>query len=124
MLLVAGCSNGQSSSVAKTEDPSAAAVENSPAQGCTRDVLAALALKWREDKAPLDQDDKMLLQAFMDANMVKNTSRYQIFIDHYAAGTGPIALAVVQGMDQEEAITEQLGAESEGVAEDCAAAAG
>ncbi|MFJ9530532.1 hypothetical protein [Streptomyces cyaneofuscatus] len=116
MLLVAGCSNGQSSSVAKTED--------SPAQGCTRDVLAALALKWREDKAPLDQDDKKLLQAFMDANMVKNTSQYQIFIDHYAAGTGPIALAVVQGTDQEEAITEQLGAESEGVAEDCAASAG
>jgi hypothetical protein len=124
MLLVAGCSNGQSSSAAKTEDPSAAAVEDSLAQGCTRDVLSALALKWREDKAPLDQDDKKLLQAFTDANVVENTPQYQIFIDHYAAGTGPIALAVAQGTDQEEAITEQLGTESEGVAADCAAAAG
>ncbi|MCK8680935.1 hypothetical protein [Streptomyces lichenis] len=124
VLLVAGCSNGQSSSAANTGGPSAAAVENSPAQACTRDVLAALALKWREGKAPLDQDGKKLLQAFMDANMVEITPQYRIFIDHYAAGTGPIALAVAQGTDHEEAITEQLGTASEGVAADCAAAAG
>ncbi|MER6890441.1 hypothetical protein [Streptomyces halstedii] len=124
MLLVAGCSNGQSSSAAKTEDPSAAAVEDSLAQGCTRDVLAALALQWREGKAPLDEDDMKLQRAFMDANMVKNTPQYQVFINQYAAGSSPIALAVVQGTDHEEAITEQLGAESEDVAADCAAAAG
>uniref|UniRef100_UPI003F495A21 hypothetical protein n=1 Tax=Streptomyces sp. CA-136453 TaxID=3240050 RepID=UPI003F495A21 len=124
MLLVAGCSNGQSSDAAKTEDPSTAAVEDSPAQDCTRDVLAALALKWREDKAPLDQNGKKLLQAFMEANAVKSTPQYQIYIKHFTAGITPIALAVAQGRDHEEAITEQLGAESEGVAADCAAAAG
>lgn len=123
MLILAGCSSGQSSSATKTGGPSAAAV-GSPARACTRDVLAALALKWREDKTPLDQDDKKLLQAFMDANMVENTLQYQIFISRYAAGTGPIALAVAQGTDHEEAITEQLGSGSSDVAADCAAAAG
>ncbi|RSM87099.1 hypothetical protein DMH25_42660 [Streptomyces sp. WAC 01325] len=124
MLLAVGCSNAQSSSATKTGDPSAAAVEDSPAQACTRDVLAALALKWREDKAPLDQDDKKLLEAFMDANVVENTPQYKIFIDHYAAGTGPITLAIGQGGDHEAAITKQLGTQSEGVAADCTAAAG
>ncbi|MFD9374637.1 hypothetical protein ACFWBH_03690 [Streptomyces sp. NPDC059999] len=124
MLLVAGCSNGQFSSATKTGEPVAAAVENSRSQACTRNVLAALALKWREDKRPLDQDDKKLLQAFMDANVVENTPQYRIFIDHYAAGTGPIAAAVAQSSGHEVAITEQLGIQSEGVAADCAAAAG
>ncbi|MFE0779080.1 hypothetical protein [Streptomyces sp. NPDC058861] len=121
LLLVTGCANAQSSGAVKTEGPSAAAAEVSPAQTCTRDVLAALALKWREDKVLLDQDDKKLLQAFMDANMVKNTPQYRIFIGHYAAGAGPIALAIAQGTDHEDAIMKQLGTESEGVAADCAA---
>ena len=125
LLLVTGCSNGQSSSAAKTEGTSAAAVEDSPAQDCTRDVLAALALKWREDTStPLDEDGRKLLQAFLDANAVKNTPQYHIFMDHLTAGMSPLALAVMHGRDHEEAITEQLGAESEGVAADCAAAAG
>ena len=123
VLLVAGCSGGQSS-VSKTGDPSTVAVEDSPAKDCTRDVMAALALKWREDKAPLDQDDKRLLQTFMEVNSVRSTPQYKIFIDHYTAGTGPIALAVAQGRDHEEAMTKQLGIASVGVSADCAAAAG
>ncbi|MFD3678245.1 hypothetical protein [Streptomyces sp. NPDC058613] len=124
MVLVAGCSSGQSSSSAQAGDPSAAAVQGSPAQACTREVLAALALKWREDKASLDQDDKKLLRTFMEVNSMRSTPQYKIFVDHYTAGSGPITLAIAQGTHHEEAITEQLGSTSEGVAADCAAAAG
>ncbi len=45
----------------------------------------------------------------MDADMVEKTPQYRIFIDQYAAGTGPIALAVAQNSNHEEAITEKLG---------------
>ncbi|MER6520250.1 hypothetical protein ABT246_25765 [Streptomyces sp. NPDC001553] len=87
-------------------------------------MLAVLALKWREDKASLDQGDRERLQTFMQVNSVRSTPQYKIFIDHYTAGSGPIALAIAQGTAYQEAITEQLGAESQGVASDCSAAAG
>ncbi|MGW7172067.1 hypothetical protein [Streptomyces xanthophaeus] len=124
MLLVAGCSGGESTSATKTGDPSAAAVGDSPAGACAREVLAALALKWREDQAPLGQDDKRLLQTFMEVNSLRSTPQYKIFVEQYTAGKGPIALAIAQGADHREAITERLGTASEGVAADCAAAAG
>ncbi|MFD8072194.1 hypothetical protein ACFV3E_06025 [Streptomyces sp. NPDC059718] len=129
MLLAVGCSGSSDDNADQasgSEGQSAAAAEDSPARSCSKEVMAALGFKWREDVGLLrDDDGKAALQAFMDANMVDYTPQYKIFIDHWTAGSSPIALAVgTRTKSGEEAIIEQLAAEAPGVEADCATAAG
>jgi hypothetical protein len=53
--------------------------------------------------------------------MADSTPQYGVFMTHYAAGTTPIAAAIAQGGDKEEAILRQVAAESPGVEADCGA---
>lgn len=120
VLLIAGCSSGHDKSDDVGSGSASAKADNSPAQRCTREIMGVLAVKWREDQGPLDDKTRAMLQTFMEQNAVHQTPLYAIFMKHYTDGAGPIALAVTQGRDGEQAITEQLAAESSGVKTDCA----
>ncbi|PKW12485.1 hypothetical protein SAMN05428944_0241 [Streptomyces sp. 1222.5] len=118
VLLVAGCSSGHGKS--DGAGAGAAQAANSPTLSCTREIMGVLAAKWREDQKPVDDKTRSMLQTFMDKNAVHQTPLYAIFVKHYTDGSGPIGLAVAQGKDGEDAIVEQLAAESSGVQQDCA----
>ncbi|MEV8563656.1 hypothetical protein AB0478_46370 [Streptomyces sp. NPDC051917] len=125
MLLAVGCSGSPSSSEGKASERPAAAVDNSSTRACTKDIMTALALKWRQDviiERRLDQKDEATLGTFLETNAEMNRPRYHIFFEYYTAGMTSLAQEVsIEGRDPEQAIMEQLGVASPQVEADCAA---